>query len=254
MKNKILTIGILALGLSLSACSNSKKTANDETANVNTSKSMLDWTGTYSGVLPCADCEGIETIITLNQDSTFAISTHYLGKDNSKFEKTGKFELNKDSNIVKIDDTAYLLGENMLLQLDKEDKKITGNLAENYKLQKVDEQLIGKTWKLFELSGLPVNLSASMKDPQMVLNIEGKTVTGNGICNRFFGTYEIQDGNMIKFSKMGSTKMACIAGAEIEAKLLDALNKVDNYSVKNDTLTLNIAKIAPLARFVAVKQ
>jgi hypothetical protein len=37
-----------------------------------TSRTSLDWPGTYTGVLPCADCEGIETTITLSVDLTYA--------------------------------------------------------------------------------------------------------------------------------------------------------------------------------------
>ncbi|MFU8831928.1 MAG: copper resistance protein NlpE N-terminal domain-containing protein, partial [Wenzhouxiangella sp.] len=32
------------------------------------SRLSLDWVGTYSGVVPCASCPGIETSITLNDD------------------------------------------------------------------------------------------------------------------------------------------------------------------------------------------
>lgn len=35
-----------------------------------------------------------------------------------------------------------------------------------------------------------------------------KRVNGRAACNRFFGNYEI-DGNKLKFSPMGATRMAC---------------------------------------------
>jgi hypothetical protein len=40
---------------------------------------------------------------------------------------------------------------------------------------------------------------------------------------------------------------------EIETDMNKALNMTDSYSVKEDTLILNRARMAPLARFEAVK-
>ena len=34
------------------------------------SQNSLDWAGVYQGILPCADCEGFDTVITLNWDET----------------------------------------------------------------------------------------------------------------------------------------------------------------------------------------
>ena len=31
------------------------------------SKTSVDWVGKYEGTLPCADCEGIKTTLTLNK-------------------------------------------------------------------------------------------------------------------------------------------------------------------------------------------
>lgn len=53
-----------------------------------------DYFGTYSGVLPCADCEGIETELTLTSDGRFNISRHYLGvEDDRRFSASGVCEL-----------------------------------------------------------------------------------------------------------------------------------------------------------------
>lgn len=42
------------------------------------SRTSLDWAGRYSGVLPCASCPGIETVVTLNNDGTFERSMLYI--------------------------------------------------------------------------------------------------------------------------------------------------------------------------------
>ncbi|MGL5393246.1 MAG: copper resistance protein NlpE N-terminal domain-containing protein [Shewanella sp.] len=42
-------------------------------------------------------------------------------------------------NITLADDTQYLVGENKLIMLDREGKRITGALAENYVLNKTGQ-------------------------------------------------------------------------------------------------------------------
>ena len=51
----------------------------------------VDWDGTYFGILPCADCNGIQTILTLNKNLTYEIQMKYLGKDEKVFESKGTF-------------------------------------------------------------------------------------------------------------------------------------------------------------------
>ena len=37
------------------------------------SQTSLDWDGIYYGVLPCADCPGIQTTLYLNKDLSFKL-------------------------------------------------------------------------------------------------------------------------------------------------------------------------------------
>jgi uncharacterized lipoprotein NlpE involved in copper resistance len=104
------------------------------------SRNSLDWNGIYHGTLPCADCEGIHTIIELNQDNTYKLTQEYLNK-NTKTEETGNFNWSNDGGTIsfKTKDNSkfsYKVGEGRLIQLDQEGKEITGALAENYILKK----------------------------------------------------------------------------------------------------------------------
>jgi heat shock protein HslJ len=65
------------------------------------------------------------------------------------------------------------------------------------------------------------------------------------------GTYELQPGNRIRFTKMAGTLMAC-QNMEIEDQLRKVLEMADNYNLDGDKLVLNKARMAPLARFEAV--
>ena len=106
------------------------------------SRNALDWAGTYKGIMPCADCEGIETKVVLNKDLTFVLQTKYLGKGDAKvFEEKGNFVWDKTGGIILLQGikgrpSQYKVGENKLIQLDMEGKVITGPLAEKQVLLK----------------------------------------------------------------------------------------------------------------------
>jgi uncharacterized lipoprotein NlpE involved in copper resistance len=105
------------------------------------SRNSLDWQGTYTGVIPCADCSGINVTITLNP-STYELSYLYLGKnDNVPFQVVGSFSWDETGSIINLENDAsipsyYQVGENKLIQLDMEGNLITGNLADKYVLTK----------------------------------------------------------------------------------------------------------------------
>lgn len=105
------------------------------------SANSLDIAGTYTGILPCADCEGIKTEIILNKDLTYIMRKSYLGKDEKIYETSGLFTWNAEGNTIilsgiKDAPNQYFVGENKLIQLDMDGLRITGNLADNYVLAK----------------------------------------------------------------------------------------------------------------------
>ena len=102
-----------------------------------TSLNSLDWAGSYEGVLPCASCEGIQTLITLQSDNSFVQETVYLGKDEKILKLMGKAAWDEKGQKITLEDgTQYLVGENQLIMLDTEGQRITGDLAANYVLKK----------------------------------------------------------------------------------------------------------------------
>jgi len=108
---------------------------------MHTSQIALDFWGTYKGVVPCADCEGIETTIELKADETFVVRTVYLGKSNEVFTSSGHYHWSEDGRSIHLHGVEngpsyYFVGENQLIQLDMEGNRITGELAEKYVLKK----------------------------------------------------------------------------------------------------------------------
>jgi hypothetical protein len=52
--------------------------------------------GTYEGKLPCADCPGLQTLITINSDGTFHMKETYLERRESPTVTDGTWALDKD--------------------------------------------------------------------------------------------------------------------------------------------------------------
>ncbi|MFA7448396.1 MAG: copper resistance protein NlpE N-terminal domain-containing protein [Weeksellaceae bacterium] len=112
-------------------------------ADEHNAQTSLDWKGTYEGVLPCADCEGIKTELELNDDNTYELETEYLGaKEELKETQKGTFiwvdgnniqlEGLKDENASKM----YKIEENKVRFLNKDGSLVEGELAEHYVLTK----------------------------------------------------------------------------------------------------------------------
>ena len=227
------------------------------------SVTSLDWSGTYRGVVPCADCEGIETEITLGRNGTYVLKTRYLGKEATGREAQGAFTWVAGGSAIRLEGLPgrpgrYQVVENALVQLDVEGRPIPDDLAPKYRLAKVTETpdasepgLVGISWRLTEVEGRPVEAAEEpSRSPFLRFTAEGK-VQGFGGCNTFGGTYELPAPTRIRFSKMAATLMACPA-MDTETALFRVLEQADNYSLGGAGLSLNKARMAPLARFEAV--
>lgn len=228
------------------------------TKNAHNSSNSLDWAGIYTSVVPCADCEGIQTTVVLNQNMTYQLTTNYLGRNEAPSFEEGSFKWDKTGGSVvlsvkdkKATPSMYKVGENTLVQLDMKGNRMEADVELRYTLVKVSD-VVEKYWKLVELNGKPIDATAEQtREPHLILKLENNRVVGNAGCNSFNGSYIIQPGNRITFSKMASTMMACM-DMETEMQFLQVLEMADNYTTDGETLSLNRARMAPLARFVAV--
>ena len=251
---KTIRLGLLSVVsvLLFVSCGNSNTSVTSDN-----SQNSLDWEGVYSNVVPCADCEGIQTTIVLNKDMTYKRISRYLGKDMNFFTEEGSFSWDKEGAIITLEEinkdespSKYLVGENKLVQYDMDGNSMEESIQKKYSLEKVSN-IIGKHWKLVELNGKEIT-SAEPKEPYITFSVDNSRVNGSGNCNTFSGTYTLANGNRITFSPLASTMMACM-NMEIDAQLNQVLKMADNYAIKQDTLSLNRARMAPLAKFVAIE-
>ncbi|MFO7999029.1 MAG: copper resistance protein NlpE [Bacteroidales bacterium] len=117
-----------------------------EVIDMHNSRISLDWPGTYQGVLPCADCQGIKTKIILHEDLTYQMFTQYLGRDEPVFSRRGSFAWDKEGGTIYLTDVDpmhetnhYRVGENRLFKLDSHGQRIRGELEALYILEKLNE-------------------------------------------------------------------------------------------------------------------
>lgn len=152
---------LLSFAIAITACNQNNKTeetSNDDIQNEvveidgdsllnvdsafadeHTAENSLDYWGTYKGVLPCADCEGIEAEIVLTRDGTYTIKYTYLGKKSEPYVEKGDYRIK--GNYATLEEsngniTKYFVSENYIKQLDADGKEVTGVLANKYILKK----------------------------------------------------------------------------------------------------------------------
>ena len=127
MKNILLSSCIVS-AVALSACSGPTETTSSPAPSSNTQASMsanpapntnnLNWVGDYKGVLPCADCNGIETELELKADNSYELSEEYLGKNNQEAKYKGEFSFDASNKIITLDkqgqNRKFFVGDNFI--------------------------------------------------------------------------------------------------------------------------------------------
>lgn len=245
-------VAVLLATLALGGClaSPGESVAPDPT---HAARNSLDWPGTYRGVLPCADCEGIETTVVLAADGTFRAQSRYLGKNDAPIAEQGSFvwgQAGKTVTLQGAQPVRYAVEENRLTRLALDGSRIEGPLADRYVLARLAMQVTETRWKLVELNGKKV--TALDRDPYLVLSGADGRMNGFGGCNAFGGPYQIDEARLrLRFGEVASTMRACLAGMAEERELHEVLRRTDSYALDGTTLSLTVARMAPLARFEA---
>lgn len=100
----------------------------------------------YAGVLPCADCDGIEVELNLKSDSTWMMHIIYQnrlskGPGSNEMSENGKWMMHGADTIHlmgrKDAPSMYIRTDSSLIQLDMKGKRIEGKLANKYVLKKM---------------------------------------------------------------------------------------------------------------------
>ncbi|HEX5153924.1 MAG TPA: META domain-containing protein [Parafilimonas sp.] len=113
--------------------------------------------------------------------------------------------------------------------------------------------ITGKKWRLIELMGKAVADSVNGKEPFIMFKMDDSTYNANGGCNGLGGKFILDEAKLrLQFKQGMSTMMAC-PDMSVEDGLKKVLTSTDNYTVNDTILSLNKARMAPLARFRVVQ-
>jgi len=233
------TIYSFVFSLLFLACNSAQKSQNGISGD--NSRNALDWTGIYAGK---TGADSMETVLQLFDNNTYTLEQH--PKEGRTETFNGRFDWNKQGSAVTINGYRYRVGENRLDMLDSKGD-ITG-----FSLEKIENPLQEKYWKLVELWGDTVITAEGQREAYIIFRSFDNRFQGNGGCNGFSGGYELRGNGRITFMPAVATQMACVNGMETEAKLHEVLGMADTYIVSGDTLVLTKARMAPMARFEAV--
>ena len=134
-------IGAMLMVFFFISCSTENGNATEkENHNTENNFSIIE-PGTYKGVLPCADCEGIATTILLGTDSIAVMSQVYLGREETPFMQFGAVEFTEDEAQIIVSDQLFRLkgDDRGILVLDQEGELIDSDL--NYTLKPTKEEI-----------------------------------------------------------------------------------------------------------------
>lgn len=123
----------------ITACSPSRQAD----TRYNQSETIESLPATYSGMLPCADCPGIDSYLILGENG-FTELNWYLDRSPEPFVTKGTWELHGDTLRTYPEDgesfRTYLYGDEELTVLDGSGKKISGLLADRFILYRIPDE------------------------------------------------------------------------------------------------------------------
>ena len=108
------------------------------------SRNSLDWEGSYSGVLPCEDCVGIETSLQINRDHTYTVTQRFVDSADTasdELRSEGSFMWNEDGSSITLENvqgdvSTFRVGELFLTPLNKNGLELRPEPGNNFKLLK----------------------------------------------------------------------------------------------------------------------
>lgn len=243
---------VLPIALAVLSCS-SETTESKNFIDHHNAQNSLDWDGVYSGVIPCANCEGIEIELTLTQDMEYKILTRYIGQSDESISEKGIFqwkgnniELQGKTKQSESEQTLIKVEENQLRMFDMNGNIIEGNLSEQYVLRKEGNVAVeNKRWRLVELGGSPI--TGSSETHYIIFHSQDNKLEAKANCNMMHFEYKIRNEFQLTTKAGLSTLMAC--EDDTEDRLKNAIKEADNISVNENRLSLNKARMVTLAVF-----
>lgn len=123
--------------------------------------------------------------------------------------------------------------------------------SKNKNSQTRTNDLTSGYWILQTLNGKEVSDPSKYgRDIGFELDSEKGRVSGFAGCNTFMGSFKLQSAGQLEFSKMASTRMACLDNVINEHELLEVFEKTTSFQFQNEHLQLMDAEKAVIASFI----
>lgn len=215
----------------------------------------------FVGDLPCVDCKGIRYKIELRPDGRFASSLWFKREGDSQGIEIGAgiWWISEDSTRLTLDGGVMPDGEDLREVWQVVDRRTlrafdvhwqphivggTGDLGRADSLPSMWNErhflfqapLADTRWVPRRIGGKPVKPSDPEREPWLLLDSKGRTVTGSGGCNRFTGDYD-KGVQTLRMRSLVTTRMAC-PDLRTEAAFLNVLEQTWGYRVTGRRLEL----------------
>lgn len=182
--------------------------------------------------------------ISMNQDDTFEVP--YKSPLFSADGRTKTYTSHSDKHDMIIDiheekcsdgmtDTTYTHVVKLSIKKTNDEDFIILKGCGNF----VPDKRLNEVWVLEQIKGKKVTkYDFGSELPYIDLYPKEKMVTGFGGCNRIKGNITLAEHNLMRFSEIIATKMACLSNNK-ENAFLEALQNADRYEIKDDKLILS---------------
>jgi hypothetical protein len=117
----------------------------DHAAHVNPIDKSLEFHGVFYGFLPCNDCNGIKTTLSLKQNNNYLLVTQPARESSREYYEKGKYSWNDENHTVILTPRKesgvrqyYIEDEGTLVQLSSGGVRMTGDEADRYILRRSD--------------------------------------------------------------------------------------------------------------------
>jgi heat shock protein HslJ len=191
-------------------------------------------------VLPCADCPGIQTRITLNRDESYELSRLYLDREKQARVVRGRFSWQPSGNAIVLESQhggqQFLVGEGRIALLPAGVapswpqptqhvlQLVAAAAAPGVGVQRTLESHRWTLTSATSSTGQPIDGLPPGAARTIVFAFAEGRLNVEGGCNRIFGGYQIDGENRLVLGRMASTMMACEPAAmKVDATLTELL-------------------------------
>lgn len=124
---------------------NSQQQETDHSAHVTPIDKSQDFHGVFYGYLPCNDCNGIKTTLSLKQNNNYLLVTQPARESSREYYEKGKYSWDDQNQTVVLTPNKeatvhqyHIENEGTLIQLNSDGAKTPSELASRYTLRRSD--------------------------------------------------------------------------------------------------------------------